>query len=107
MPPERKVPGRSRALAADTCRTPHPATHAASTASDNQRAYGMPSNYRSRSRIDEGGRIDGAAGGAPTLCCDVRNLSDHWIAPTRNVLAMLSARLKVTTTALVLGEYLT
>src|ERR1700739_4708474 len=105
MPPERKVPGRSRALAADPSRTPQPATHTARTASDSQRAYGMPSNYRSHARIHEGGRTTGAAA-APTLCCDVRNLGDHWIAPICNLLAISSARLKVSKQSTCSREYL-
>lgn len=74
MPPERNVPAKSRALAADTCRIPQPAAntaHTAKTASDTRRAYGMPSSYRSGSRIDEGGRPADVAGGetALKLCC--------------------------------------
>lgn len=55
MPPERKVPEMSRALAADTCRTPQPTTHTASTASHSHRAYAISSDHRRR--VEQGPQV--------------------------------------------------
>ena len=44
MPPDRRVPEMSRALAADTYRTPQPTTHSATTPSHNHRADAMSSS---------------------------------------------------------------
>src|ERR1700742_249526 len=57
MPPERNVPETSRALAAETIRTPQPARQIATTASNTHRAYGIvvrsPAMHR-RSRASNG-----------------------------------------------------
>lgn len=74
MPPDRKVPEMSRALAADTGRTPQPTTHNATTPNHNHRAYAMSSDHRQR--VAEGSPVTRVRPGSKQMCGTHRIIGD-------------------------------